>query len=304
MTETADPPAGNTPESPAARRKMSDNAQTLGVLSISMLIVFFGLIPILMCFHIITPDKGPIESIGQRIFAFLMGMLFLFTGGIGLRIATVAIVTTHDPDKEKPFIIRWLRYIVSRPNRKTVAASALIYLTAFECFMAWRFNYSFPFGEGKNLIPLMGLEFIAVHSAAFLGIIAAVRVEGFWGRTIKYGIFLLFAALYVVGILHNMGWIPSLGFLFLLAIKYGGFYLNPPKENEKLILFSRWLINIMVFMGLAMVFKDGSLKTAANLPFGFAYFLVLATFEFLDLYSVTCKQEYLTVLTEKHEKRR
>jgi len=246
-----------------------------------------------MVVGVITPDNGPINTWGERIFAMLGGFLFTFAGLAILRLVTIAVVDSYDPDREKPFITRWFRYLITRPTLRTLAASALLYLTALECFLAWKLDYAFPFGKGENLIPIMGIEFLAIHSAAILGIIASIPAVRWKGMVVKYAAFLAFAALYVALGVKNMGWVPSLGFLFLLGSKYAGYYFNPPRENEKFIIACRWFVTFLTFIFAGMLIEDRSLHTAANLPFGFFYFTALGTFELFDLYGVTCDENLM-----------
>lgn len=277
----------------APENRLSKNAIAVGAISGGLMVAAAGLLPFLMVFHVITPTDGPIDTWGQRIFALSFGFLFLFTGLAILKQTTVAIVDTYDPDKEKTFIRRWLRYVFSRPSLKTLAASLLLYLTAVECFMGWIFDYAFPFGKGEDLIPIMGIEFIAIHSAAFLGLIAAIPAASWKGKGIKYAVFLLIAALYVALGVRNMGWIPSLGLIFLLGSKYAGYYFNPPRENEKFIIACRWLITFLTFMLAGVMMEDRTLKSIGTLPFGFFYFTALGTFELFDLYNVTCDEDLM-----------
>lgn len=121
---------------------------------------------------------------------------------------------------------------------------------------AWTWLDPLHFGADtvRNLMLIMLMEFLVVHSGAFIGLVVLSDAATRMSKTLAilgFGSFyMLFAAAFSFAF-HS--WWPALSFFWLLAAKFAIVWLTSlPRSEEKQRLTSLWLISVVFY--LAAVF--------------------------------------------------
>lgn len=142
--------------------------------------------------------------------------------------------------------------------------------------------------DAKALTLLMQVEFLVIHSMAFLGLVALWRPQDEKARKTRAIVFWGLFGLYSLASL-NQGWRFFAVFFGLTFVTYLGLFLNWRSESAKLQLGARWAVGFVAFLvangifgtpknvgewaGLAPVVRAGAL-----------YFLALGAVELSGLY--------------------
>lgn len=135
------------------------------------------------------------------------------------------------------------------------------------------------------LTVMMQIEFLVIHSFAFLMLIAWFQPKTRRLRVARWAVFLAFSALYLYAALTSAGGWASVGtFLGLTAVTYLGAMLRRLSTAELILTGVRWMFNAFVFL---IVSGEMHLPNTVNdwvglprvIEFGLWYFLALAAFE-------------------------
>ncbi len=138
------------------------------------------------------------------------------------------------------------------------------------------------------LVRLMKIEFIVIHSFAFVGLIGLarpgygslrlLRAIAFWGLLVTYAI-----------CAAATGWEGLVTFVCLGVVRYVGFLMRIRDPGATWQILMRWLVSLLAFMLLAIAFgmpmyvPDWS-GSDALLAFGMTYFGLLAMLELIGVY--------------------
>ncbi|MFH0953554.1 MAG: hypothetical protein V1873_04425 [Verrucomicrobiota bacterium] len=263
--------------------RLSMPALSLLVVCLGLFLAFMGLLPMLTAAGAFPALESGLRT--PRWVVFLPGLVIFMLGIEVLRAAAEAIVNDFDASARRPFAFRLVRCAASRVTRKTLLAGGAYALVAAQCFVAWRFDYVFPSGRGRALIPIMLVEFLVIHSSAFLGLVALIPPEGAL-KKVKAGCFAAFFLVYAGMAIKYADVASALFFVYLTGAKFLGYRLNPPKLQERWIIGLRWFVYFLVFMG-AGAFFERSFTSRDNLPFGLLYFSILALLELFDFFNVS-----------------
>jgi hypothetical protein len=135
---------------------------------------------------------------------------------------------------------RFARALAALPDAVTAAAYAL----------AWWAPLHFGADTVKNLMLLMLIEFLVVHSGGFIG--STVLSDTLSRRAksltiLGFGSFyMLFAGAFSLGF-HS--WWPTLSFLWLLLAKFASVWLMPlPRAAEVQRLTTQWGISVLFYL--------------------------------------------------------
>ena len=137
------------------------------------------------------------------------------------------------------------------------------------------------------LTVMMQIEFLVIHSFAFLMLIAWFKPKPVPLKIVRWVGFLAFSALYIYAALESEGgWASVATFLGLTAVTYLGAMFHKVTTGEMILLGVRWLFNSFLFLFLSdKLDLPGTVNDWVGLPsvlkFGLWYFLVLAVVEAL-----------------------
>lgn len=267
-------------------KELPGNVQTLGTICIGWMILLCGLAPFLSAIDVIPSRDADFGA--PRPIVAVIGLLIASPGAWILALVLRCLVREYAPEKNQSFPLRLFGFLFSRVGWKQFGAAAPHLILAVQMFVAWRYNYVVPDLKADALIPVMGIEFVVIHSTAFLGFAALIKWEG-WGRFLKIGCFGVLLAIYVGITAGNISWSAAGIFLYLTAAKFLGYRMNSPTDHKKTMIGLRWFVTFLLFMSIGMCFEDRSLKGPSNVPFGFFYFTVLGLFELFDFYNLSLK---------------
>lgn len=145
------------------------------------------------------------------------------------------------------------------------------------------------FGAGaRELTLLMQVEFLVLHSMAFLGWVALWRPADGKARQTRAVVFWVLFALYCAAAL-SQGWRYFLLFFGLTFVTYLGLFLSWGSQSAQLQLGARWLGGFLVFIlanGLFGTPEDVGAWSGSRsvVRAGALYFLGLAALEISGLY--------------------
>ncbi|MBU0479885.1 MAG: hypothetical protein KKG47_02165 [Proteobacteria bacterium] len=176
-------------------------------------------------------------------------------------------------------------YFRQRVTGKTLLAGLPYLLLSFQLGYFLFSGNSWPAAGGEELQELFMVEYGIIHATLFLGCISLIPAIG-RGRPVKYLLILLFGAFYAWAMLDQLSFYGYASYLFLLASKFGGYFLRPPSANQKFALFLRWGAQISTFVLILAALNNTSISGPLNILCGFWYFLLLAIYEILDVFSV------------------
>ena len=132
---------------------------------------------------------------------------------------------------------------------------------------------------------MMQIEFLVIHSFAFIMVIAFLKPQALGWRILRWTLFGAFSALYLFAAWESEGgWASAGTFLGLTAVTYLGAMLRRISVVEMILLGIRWFFNSFVFLFLS---DKLDLPTTVNdwtglprvLEFGLWYFIALAVVE-------------------------
>lgn len=137
------------------------------------------------------------------------------------------------------------RLFAASPDAATAAVYALTWWNPFQ------------FGDSavKNLMLLMLMEFLVVHSGAFIGMAVLSDRASRKSKTLAivgFGAFyMLFAGAFSAG--FNSWW-PALTFLWLLLARFANVWLLPlPRAAEARRMISLWAASVLCYLGAVFV---------------------------------------------------
>jgi hypothetical protein len=135
----------------------------------------------------------------------------------------------------------WSRLLAALPD----AAVAAVYACT------WVAPFYFGPDTVKNLMMLMLLEFLVVHSGAFIGLLVLSDTATRKTKTLAivgFGSFyMMFAAAFSLAF---KSWWPALSFFWLLAAKFSIVWLTPlPRDDEAQRLKTLWLVSVVFYLG-------------------------------------------------------
>jgi hypothetical protein len=140
-----------------------------------------------------------------------------------------------------------------------------------------------------RLSRLMQIEFLAIHSFLFIGLVTLPRVPDWRFRTVQWAAFWGLLALYAAGAHTISGWPGILAFAGLTLATYLGFLLHLTGESQLPRLGFRWFASFLLFIACALHTRMP--EEVAEWPeadgihvFGLLYFLGLAVLEWTGLY--------------------
>jgi hypothetical protein len=251
-------------------------------LSFGVLLLFIALLVLGFGLDIFPGQRRGMPA--EMIAAGLFGSLLLWLGGFLLHRGTVRVLALA---KVPPGFLpgRLIRFFGRRITSNTLLAGWPYLLLSGQLGYFWSSGNPWPAGSGAELAELYYLEFGVIHTTLFLGLISLVPASG-WGRPVKYLLFLLFCGFYGWAMLGRLTFYGYVSYLFLLAGKFGGYYLRPPSANRRLALFLRWGLQFCTFLLIASALGNEKISGFANVPCGFWYFLLLGLYEILDFFSV------------------
>ncbi len=169
------------------------------------------------------------------------------------------------------------------PYWKCVLAALPDLLVALQFLVAGVYRKPFPGTDRQWLYAMMQMEFLVIHSMAFLGFVALwkpvdraaarARAAIFWGLAALYGAMAL-----------KFGWNHLAIFAGLTVSTYLGLFLNWRSPSAQLQLGVRWLLGTVIFV--AAIIACGAPKrvnawanSSAVLYAGTLYFFALAAVE-------------------------
>jgi hypothetical protein len=114
----------------------------------------------------------------------------------------------------------------------------------------------FTFGEKmiSDLVIIMIMEFIIIHSSVFMGIIMISTLPKQKKALFLTGIG-LFYSLFVAGFSFGFGvWWPFIAFWTLMANKLSAIFLGTvPSEEQKALIGTSWVLGVVCYLGGVMV---------------------------------------------------
>ena len=223
--------------------------------------------------------EGWFGAIVAGLFALIIAVAGIVAGAGALAIAWSRQWTDGKP--AGPQVRRWLRSCVSArsvglalPN----AGMAAAYLWGLTSSGA-------QWGVPDALSEVMGIEFLCIHSMAFLGLLALTSYTRWWTRGLKYaGLALLFAMYLGVALNNFSGW-SVLGFAYLTLARFATFRWVRTDESELLSIALRWAAQFMFFMFFAALLECTELE-APCLGWGVCYFGALTVLELFGAFIV------------------
>lgn len=119
------------------------------------------------------------------------------------------------------------------------------------CFLyAWLWPLGWYPGLVKNLVLVILMEFLVVHSGGFLGVTLLSEASRAKKTLALLGLSLFYMA-FVAGFCLAMGeWWPVGAFLWLLGAKFVSVWFEPKtREEDRLRLQSQWAFGVMFYLG-------------------------------------------------------
>ena len=264
-----------------------------------MAVSLLGILPVLAVLGII--GDGPVELLGI-LFGFLFGVIFGGGGGLALYIGLANAMHAR-LGRSHPFFTSLLQLVWLRANRNTLYAAAPVYLLALQILWVIVSPDSVPWLQRGDLQYLVVLEFFAIHSTAFLGIIAFARWTGWGGLATvpQAAIFLAFLSFYVFAAHQAAGLVGAIVFTVLTLSKYVSYAVRPLSSESKGKLILRWFTGLIIFMVVSNFF-DVDLEARDNLGFAVTYFFILALFETFDLMAPSAEDSARAAATRSQDR--
>jgi hypothetical protein len=236
-----------------------------------------GILPLMAITGLISDED--IEPAGIA-FGLLFGLIF---GGSGTLAVYIGLINAMENSlgQSSPFFLRLLQMVWRRASLVSLKASAPYFVLALVIFLLIVIDDGLIRLQREDLKDLVVLEFFAIHSSAFLGIIAFVRWKGS-AFLLQIFLFAAFLGLYGYAAYQLSGFSSAAVFTVLIASKYLSYLVKPVDLRTKGKLVIRWFTNVIIFTTLAALFGI-ELEAQDNLEFAASYFLILGIFETFSL---------------------
>ncbi|MEW6077162.1 MAG: hypothetical protein AB1724_05095 [Thermodesulfobacteriota bacterium] len=222
-------------------------------------------------------------TILQRILGTLFGLTLMAGSGTALCLLAKALARDLASSPVRRSLTGLFAYIKAQITGRSLASSALLFVTMLDCLAALRYRSVFPAN-------IMDIEFLAIHASLFLGLIAAARPATRRGAALKYAAFASLLGIYAAIAVRNIDAYSAAVFLFLVLGKFAGMYFNPPDTDERAITAARWIMNLVIFMSVVMIGRavgaDGPGPAAAAVYFG-----ALGLLEAVNFYGIRFSEE-------------
>lgn len=178
-----------------------------------------------------------------------------------------------------PQVRRWLRSCVSGRSAGLAlpnAGMAVAHLWGLTPSGAHR-------GVPDALSEVMGIEFLCIHSTAFLGLLALSSPTRWRTRALKYAGFAMLFALYLGVALNNFSGWSVVSFAYLTLARLATFRWRRIDESELISMALRWASQFMYFMFFAALLNNTSFG-GQNLLWGAWYFGALCLLELVGAF--------------------
>jgi hypothetical protein len=227
----------------------------------------------------------------QRVMGGLFGLLLMAGSGAALCLLMKALVSDFASSSGHQSLPGLYAYTKARITGRSLASSALPFLTMLDCLAALKYRSVLP-------AHLMDIEFLAIHASLFLGLIAAARPASRRGAALKYAAFASLLCVYAAIALRNIGATAAAVFFFLVLGKFAGLYFNPPDADERAITAARWIMSLVIFMAVIMTARAFGLDDAGPAAAA-AYFGALGLLEALDFYGIRFSEATAAVIRSR-----
>jgi hypothetical protein len=176
---------------------------------------------------------------------------------------------------------RWKYLRSALPDLSVAAAYAIVSLGGIVI----------PHMTRERLAYLITIQFLVIHSFAFLGLLALGKPQMRGQRTAQWVIFVALLTLYTVFAFGAGGFSGILSLYSLAVVNYFGFLLNITSNRAKLHLVTRWATSTFLYaFGYAITGAEMRLSTHHGsikdniLYFGMLYFAALGLLEWSGFY--------------------
>lgn len=223
--------------------------------------------------------EGFLGAIVAGLFALIIAAAGIVAGARTLAIAWARQWTDGKP--AGPQVRRWLLSSVSARSVGLALPNA-----GMAAAYSWGLTSSGAlWGVPDALREVMGIEFLCIHSMAFLGLLALTSYTRWWTRGLKYaGLALLFAMYLGVALNNFSGW-SVLGFAYLTLARFVTFLWSRTDESELISMALRWAAQFMFFMFFAALLECTE-RGAQCLGWGVCYFGALSVLELFGAFIV------------------
>ncbi len=240
--------------------------------------VVFGLIMLLVALGVVEADDPvsfPSNVIGGGISLSITG------AGIGLLYRGALAALKNAGIEAGFFPATLLNYLFQSMSARSVFSAMPYIFLAFDFFLAYAFSTTLPLADMKDLEEVMVVEFLALHSAPFLGIVVAIRTEGLWTlvRLVAGGILLF---IYITLGVKYASASAAVSFVFLAASRYFNYYMNKPGDGAVARMVLRWAVQLLFFLLFTALLNE-SLHGPGNIPLGLVYFSAIGLVEAFGL---------------------
>jgi hypothetical protein len=144
--------------------------------------------------------------------------------------------------------------LVSTPTRGILLLKGLIsagpdFILAGSFFLVWLFPFHFGENSVKYFMVLMLLEFVVIHSTAFLTKISLAKTSLLKKLGSFFGM-VLFYSLFAGGFSWWLGSVyPLISFWFLTVMKYPSLFFAKATEKVENAMINSWAVMTMAYLG-------------------------------------------------------
>lgn len=238
----------------------------------------FGLVMFLSALGYVKPEE-PDSPLGRIV----GGALSLGTACAGVWMlwrGAVSAIKSADLN-EGSFPKALIAYLLHTISTRSVWSAMPYLVLAFDFFLAFAFSMTLPLTDMKGLEEVMVVEFLALHSAAFLGIVVAIRTEGFW-TLVRLAAGGLLVFIYINLGMKYASASAAVSFVFLAGSRYFNYYMSRPDGGATIQMILRWGVQLLFFILFTALLNE-SLAGPGNILLGLAYFSTIGLVEALGL---------------------
>ncbi|MBI5970774.1 MAG: hypothetical protein HY884_06430 [Deltaproteobacteria bacterium] len=177
-----------------------------------------------------------------------------------------------------------ITYLLQTMSARSVYSAIPYLILAFDFFLAYAFSMTLPLTDMKGLEEVMVVEFLALHSAAFLGIVVIIRTEGIWTLIrLAIGGFLVF--IYITLGMKYASASAAVSFVFLIGSRYINYHMNGQEDGALAQMILRWVVQLLFFLLFTALLNE-SLAGPGNILLGLIYFSAIGLVEAFGLLGV------------------